>query len=133
MERYSKLQHNQFDVSDVMRLCRFQIVSLPDGVDSDLNNGSWRIGDWADTLETPNIGFQAIVRWIPGPVEITREPCCIANFTSDGSLEFVGSVSCLCDVARSACILPATCDLPVMNAAELFVMCKGFSCLCNGA
>ncbi|KAL3147413.1 hypothetical protein ABBQ38_014479 [Trebouxia sp. C0009 RCD-2024] len=49
----------------------FQIISLPDGVDSDLNNGSWRVGDWADTLELPNIGFQAIVRWIPGPVEIT--------------------------------------------------------------
>ena len=52
-------------------VCRFQIVDLPDGVDSDLNNGSWRIGDWADTLELPNIGFQAIVRWIPGPIEIT--------------------------------------------------------------
>lgn len=54
-------------------ICRFQIISLPGGVDSDLNNGSWRVGDWADTLELPNIGFQAIVRWIPGPVEITGE------------------------------------------------------------
>ena len=53
--------------------CRFQIVALPDGVDSDANNGSWRIGDWADTLELPNIGFQAIVRWIPGPLEITGQ------------------------------------------------------------
>ena len=55
---------------------RFQIVALPDGQDTDLNNGSWRIGDWADTLELPNIGFQAIVRWIPGPLEITGEPQC---------------------------------------------------------
>ncbi len=52
-------------------LCRFQIVALPDGVDSDTNNGSWRIGDWADTLELPNIGYQAIVRWVPGPYDIT--------------------------------------------------------------
>ena len=51
--------------------CRFQIVALPDGFDSDANNGSWRIGDWADTLELPNIGYQAIVRWVPGPFEIT--------------------------------------------------------------
>ena len=58
----------------MLTLCRFQIVALPDGVDSDANNGSWRIGDWADTLELPNIGFQAIVRWIPGPVEITGKP-----------------------------------------------------------
>ncbi|DBA78463.1 hypothetical protein WJX79_001206 [Trebouxia sp. C0005] len=49
----------------------FQIVALPDGIDSDANNGSWRIGDWADTLELPNIGYQAIVRWVPGPQEIT--------------------------------------------------------------
>ena len=40
-------------------------------MDSDANNGSWRIGDWADTLELPNIGLQAIVRWVPGPQEIT--------------------------------------------------------------
>jgi hypothetical protein len=52
-------------------LCRFQIVDLPGAIDSDANNGSWRIGDWADTLELPNIGLQAIVRWIPGPLEIT--------------------------------------------------------------
>ncbi|KAA6422589.1 MAG: hypothetical protein FRX49_07450 [Trebouxia sp. A1-2] len=49
----------------------FQIVDLPGAIDSDANNGSWRIGDWADTLELPNIGLQAIVRWIPGPLEIT--------------------------------------------------------------
>ena len=52
-------------------MCRFQIVDLPGAIDSDTNNGSWRIGDWADTLELPNIGLQAIVRWIPGPLEIT--------------------------------------------------------------
>ena len=52
-------------------MCRFQIVDLPGAVDSGANNGSWRIGDWADTLELPNIGLQAIVRWIPGPYEIT--------------------------------------------------------------
>ncbi len=52
-------------------MCRFQIVDLPGAVDSDANNGSWRIGDWADTLELPNIGLQAVVRWIPGPLEIT--------------------------------------------------------------
>ena len=52
-------------------MCRFQIVDLPGAIDSDANNGSWRIGDWADTLELPNIGLQAIVRWIPGPLEIT--------------------------------------------------------------
>jgi len=46
-------------------------VDLPGAIDSDANNGSWRIGDWADTLELPNIGLQAIVRWIPGPLEIT--------------------------------------------------------------
>lgn len=51
--------------------CRFQLVALPDGVDSDANNGSWRIGDWADTLELPNIGTQAVVRWVPGPFNIT--------------------------------------------------------------
>ncbi len=51
--------------------CSFQIVDLPGAVDSDANNGSWRIGDWADTLELPNIGEQAIVRWVPGPYEIT--------------------------------------------------------------
>lgn len=50
---------------------RFQIVALPDGVDSGANNGSWRLGDWADTLELPNIGYEAIVRWVPGPIEIT--------------------------------------------------------------
>ena len=54
---------------------RFQIVDLPAAVDSDANNGSWRIGDWADTLELPNIGQQAIVRWIPGPYEITGRSC----------------------------------------------------------
>ena len=46
-------------------------MALPDGVDSDAHNGSWRIGDWADTLELQNIGYEAIVRWIPGPVEVT--------------------------------------------------------------
>lgn len=51
-------------------------MALPDGIDSDANNGSWRIGDWADTLELPNIGYEAIVRWIPGPVEITGSLLC---------------------------------------------------------
>ena len=55
--------------------CRFQIVALPDGVDSGANNGSWRIGDWSDTLELPNIGYEAIVRWIPGPIEVTGTTC----------------------------------------------------------
>lgn len=49
----------------------FQIIDFPGAVDSDANNGSWRIGDWADTLELPFIGPQAIVRWVPGPQEIT--------------------------------------------------------------
>lgn len=55
--------------------CRFQIVALPDGIDSDVNNGSWRVGDWADTLELPNIGTRAIVRWVPGPFNLTGTLC----------------------------------------------------------
>ena len=52
------------------RLCRFQIVSLPNATDP-TNPGGWQVGDWADTLFMPNLANDAVVRWIPGPVEIT--------------------------------------------------------------
>lgn len=49
--------------------CRFQIVDLPG--QHNVSNGGWQIGDWADTLFLPNLANDAVVRWIPGPVEIT--------------------------------------------------------------
>ena len=114
--------------------CRFQIVALPDGQDSDLNNGSWRIGDWADTLELPNIGFQAIVRWIPGPLEITGELQCSSrshHWRSTGMVPFVRECRLPTRLPNRPPPPPpphpgerrSACDLSAMNAAD--------SCPCN--
>lgn len=53
--------------------CRYQIVSLGTQEQPALpvTNAGWQVGDWVDTLLLPNLANDAVVRWIPGPVEVT--------------------------------------------------------------
>ena len=36
-----------------------------------VDNGTWQVGDYVDTLLMPEFASEARVRWIPGPVDIT--------------------------------------------------------------
>ena len=47
------------------------------------DNGSWQVGDWLDTLLTPDVANSARVRWMPGPLANTgtASPCCLSPST----------------------------------------------------
>ncbi|KAK9818823.1 hypothetical protein WJX74_006953 [Apatococcus lobatus] len=47
----------------------YEIVSL--GNDYSPDNGSWQVGDWPDVLTRFDDASTAVVRWRPGPFEIT--------------------------------------------------------------
>ena len=51
-------------------------MGWPDTINaSAVDNGTWLIGDYSDTLLMPEFTTQALVRWIPGPLNMTGESC----------------------------------------------------------
>jgi FtsP/CotA-like multicopper oxidase with cupredoxin domain len=48
----------------------FQIVALPDATNAS-DPGAWQVGDWVDTLLLPQLSKAAVVRWVPGPANMT--------------------------------------------------------------
>ena len=51
--------------------CRYQIVDFPNMNTTQVDNGTWQVGDYVDTLLMPEFASEARVRWIPGPINIT--------------------------------------------------------------
>lgn len=49
----------------------YQIVDFPNMNTTQVDNGTWQVGDYVDTLLMPEFASEARVRWIPGPVNIT--------------------------------------------------------------
>ena len=35
------------------------------------DNGTWNVGDWGDTVLLSNVANAAIIRWVPGPYNVT--------------------------------------------------------------
>ena len=51
-------------------------MGWPDTVNaSAVDNGTCLIGDFVDTLLMPEFATQALVRWIPGPLDMRGESC----------------------------------------------------------
>ena len=51
-------------------------MGWPDTVNaSAVDNGTCLIGDYVDTLLMPEFATQALVRWIPGPLNMRGESC----------------------------------------------------------
>ena len=69
-----------------------------------VDNGTWQVGDYVDTLLMPEFASEARVRWIPGPINITGGQAALDGL-SDAGLKAATAVDkgCLLDEAGTEC------------------------------
>ena len=70
-----------------------------------VDNGTWQVGDYVDTLLMPEFVSEARVRWIPGPINITGGPA-VPDGLPDAGLKAATAMDrgCLSDEAAPACM-----------------------------
>ena len=64
--------------------CRYQIVDFPNMNTTQVDNGTWQVGDYVDTLLMPEFASEARVRWIPGPINITGGQAALGGLSGAG-------------------------------------------------
>ena len=54
-----------------MFCCRYQLQSFDAPYGNTMDNGSWQVGDWGDTMMLTNQANGGAVRWVPGSINNT--------------------------------------------------------------
>ena len=74
-----------------------------------VDNGTWQVGDYVDTLLMPEFASEARVRWIPGPINITGRQAALDGL-SDAGLKTATAVdtSCLFDEVSTDFVSPTS-------------------------